>query len=160
MAFFLNDTIKDTLNIAAQLSTVGGFAYALFWLERYRKQKQLENHSDNARKALDQLVLLEEAVDTLFSNGDTAPENNIILHKSLPVILRELYKILLLLRSIPNIPEQIQLIEKLSDAVADKDEQPRIAITKVYAIYGPHGGYKNASQKLKALLLRIYTLNS
>lgn len=157
---FFNDSIKDALNIAAQLSTVGGFAYALFWLERYRKQKTIENHSDCARKALDQLVLLEEAVDTLFSNADAASESVTILHKSLPVILRELYKVLLLLRSLPDIPEQIQLIEKLSDAVADKDEQVRVTINKVGAIYGPYGGYRHASQKLKELLLRIYSFNA
>ena len=156
MNFLGQDTIKDALMLASQLSTVLGFVYGLLWLERYRKQKVLEHYTDNARKGLDEIVMLEEMLDTLFA--DSHEDVAVILHKSLPNTLRELYKALLLLKDLPGISGQVKLFEKLSDVVINADTTPDVTLTNISQIYVPYGGYKQASKELKTRLLDIYVL--
>jgi hypothetical protein len=148
------------LTIASQGATVLGFAYGLFWLERYRKQKIMEHQSDNARKALDHLVAVEENIDHLFNTLPEAEQIK-ILHSTLPKALRELYKELLLLKQIPGVPPKIHLIERLGDVDTKAGKvKTQVAIDMLKQVFASVGGYKQQCAELKELLIRIYILRA
>lgn len=151
-------SFQDFLSMAAQLSTVFGFAYGLFWLERHRKEKVIEHQSDDAKKALDQLVLIEELLDTLYAGSHA--EQKEALEKRLLSPLRGLYKALLLLKDLPNMKSRVALIGSLSDIVHDNRAEPESAKAKISQLFTPVGGYKKEFKWLKEYLLQIYTLRA
>jgi len=148
----------DLLSIGAQISIISGFIFGFFWLERYRKQKVVEHQSDDAKKGLEQLVLIEEALDKIFSG--TEAEQKEVLAKKLPPSLRELYNALLLLKGLPGISEKVTFIGDLSEALASTKAQPEVAVHVVSQMFASAGGYKQEFKNLKERLLQIYVLRA
>jgi hypothetical protein len=146
----------DLLSIGAQISIISGFVYGFFWLERYRKQKVVEHQSDDAKKGLEHLVLIEEALDKLFTGTDA--EQKEVLAKKLPHALREEYNALLLLKELPGISEKLHLMEHLSETLISTKTQPEVAISMIQQIFAPVGGYKQECKELKERLVQIYVL--
>jgi hypothetical protein len=148
----------DLLSIGAQISIISGFVYGFFWLERYRKQKVVEHQSDDAQKGLEQLVLIEESLDKIFSGTDI--EQKEALFKRLPHALREEYNALLLLKELPGISEKLHLIEHLSETLVNTQHQPEVAVSMIQQIFAPVGGYKQECKELKERLVQIYVMRA
>ena len=149
---------QEALSIGAQVSAAMGFIYGLFWLERYRKQKIVENQSNDAKKALEQLVIVEESLDKIFEG--TEAEQKEVLVKKLPQSLREMYIALLLLKNLPGIAETLPLLEELGDIVAHHKKNPEAAVHKIKQVFAVRGDYKQECKELKEHLIRIYVLRA
>src|SRR5438128_2272639 len=127
----------NLLSIGAQISIISGFVYGLFWLERYRKQKVVEHQSDDAKRGLEQLVLIEEALDKLCTGTDD--EQKQVLEQRLPSSLRELYNALLLLKGLPGISEKVAFIGDLSERLAAAKTRPEVAVNMVDQMFASAG---------------------
>jgi hypothetical protein len=149
---------QDLLALGSQMSLISGFIYGLFWLERYRKQKIVEHQSNDAKKGLKELVLIEESLDKLFTG--TESEQHEALTKRLPRALRELYNALLLLKELPGVGEKLYFVERLSDTIAANKMQPEIASSVINQLFTTQGGYKQECKELKEYLIRIYVLRA
>ncbi len=149
---------QEALSVGAQVSAASGFIYGLFWLERYRKQKIVENQSTDAKQALEHLVIVEESLDTIFEG--TEAEQKEVLLKKLPQSLREMYIALLLLKNLPGIAQTLPLLEELGDIVAHNKAHPDVAVRKIKQVFASRGNYKQECKELKEHLIRIYVLRA
>jgi hypothetical protein len=110
------------------------------------------------KKGLEQLVLIEESLDKIFSGTDI--EQKEALFKRLPHALREEYNALLLLKELPGISEKLHLIEHLSETLVNTQHQPEVAVSMIQQIFAPVGGYKQECKELKERLVQIYVMRA
>ena len=102
--------LKECLSTVADVATIFGVVYGLFWLNAYKKQKKIDNAIADARRALDELRCVKYELKILDSGNDNERYKVIA---DLPISLRELYHTIFLLQDCHGIPESLAMIEKL-----------------------------------------------
>jgi hypothetical protein len=141
------------LNALGNLATICGFIYGFRWLRDFKTQKRLENQSTDARKALDELLHIEELLNILSHGKDN--ERHTALNK-LGSAFKRLYYTLLLLKEYQQMSEQIKLINQLIQVLSNnKSGNPQDLLDQIENIKN-----KNKLFQLKEVLLKIYQLET
>ncbi|MEX0940138.1 MAG: hypothetical protein WDZ41_02170 [Candidatus Babeliales bacterium] len=144
--------LETSLNTIANISTIIGFIYGFFWLRNFKKQKKLENKSSDARRALDELVFVNQVLADLYTGIDR--QRHEVLKETLPIYLKKLQYTLSLLSGYSGIQDGLDLITKIISILSKNKSNPQVASDEIQSIQA-----KNKFDTLEKSLLKIYELN-
>lgn len=139
------------------ITSIAGFLYGFWWIRNHKIQQRIDNRSQEARKALDQLFEVKLLLKDFFENDNC--ERTDILNNRLPVLLNRLINTLFFIKNCKEVDElKITLKELLQIILSFSDNKNyKLICSKIKSlIYSPNN--KSKLDDLKIILLEIYEM--
>lgn len=144
--------LRNALSVTSELTTIFGFLYGFLWLNNFKKQKIIENHNADARKALDELINVQSAIDVFVSEKSDSKRNQAL--QNLPLYLKKLQNALFFLKECSGINDALNSVEKLTSCIRDN-----ISDTQAVTMIIRENNWKNNLNLIQDVLLNIYKLD-
>lgn len=140
----------------ADIATLIGVIYGFRWVHNFKEQTRLEHQSTEARRALDELAEVENAIQVIFTGTDR--ERYDAYKQILPIVLNKLRNTLCFLVADPNITGNVKLVDQLMEIIDQfKKNGTDYPTEKIEELLNSTEGHNKLVQ-LRALLMQMYKL--
>lgn len=150
---------RPALTIITEIVTIIGLIWTSFTIYGFRKTKRIENNALEARRALDELVQIEELLRVLFLGPDDV-KRSIALHQKLSSQIDKLRNTLWFLDDYEDIFNETKLLYKLIEVISkyQKSHDYNIAAEDIKNLLNWEDDGKSRLSHLRDNLRKIYKM--